>query len=108
MAASFLANKLGWRIYNQLSDTAFPNKDTTLHANSAHSYTILESRQNLTLFLTYYDTVDMAGMLEGEAEAFDRVQSSKSVEEPMLNEDIPFSAFCRQYCLQVIQNQLCL
>ena len=52
--------------------------------------------------MTYYDTVDMAGMLEGEAEAFDRVQSSKSVEEPMLNEDIPFSAFCRQYGLQVI------
>jgi MFS transporter, PHS family, inorganic phosphate transporter len=44
----------------------------------------------------------MAGMLEGEAEAFDRVQSSKSVEEPVANEDIPFSAFVRQYGIQVL------
>lgn len=44
----------------------------------------------------------MSDMLEGEAEAFDRVQSSKSVEEPVANEDIPFSQFLRLYGVQLL------
>ena len=52
-----------------------------------------------SMLLAY--SIDMSDMLEGEAEAFDRVQSSKSIEEPVANEDIPFSQFLRLYGVQI-------
>ena len=44
----------------------------------------------------------MSDMLEGEAEAFERVASSKSIADAVENEDISFGSFVRQYGLQVI------
>ena len=42
-------------------------------------------------------TNDMSDMLEGEAEAFDRVQSSKSIQEANPIEDITFCGFLSKY-----------
>lgn len=41
-------------------------------------------------------------MLEGEEEAFDRVQSSKEIEEPTHDEDISFCMFIRKYGIQLL------
>ena len=92
MASNPPENDYTWRVV--LGFSAIPAAMTMyfrLHMAETPRFTLHVLRNATTM------TNDMSAMLEGEAEAFDKVQSSKSIQEPNEIEDITFLKFMRRY-----------